>query len=273
VVSSRGWIEQPYDSRGSDPWSLLGINGDAFTVPVTAGSLRDLAGDSVALPSNQAEDLGLTVGSQIKMRLGDGVQVDVKVVALLDSPDYFGSLVLPAPLLVQHTTSGLPSQLLVRGSGDVTGVLGAWPGTHADDSMATTIQSGLDVEGWINYLLAALAIAYAAIASINTLVVSVLSRRREFAVQRLAGATQRQVTRMLVVESGIVAVASLVLGCVIAGLSVVSMAFAVGSVIPSGPVWVLLAVVLATFLIVWPATVIAARNAMRQRPMQDLATS
>lgn len=275
LVSSRGWIEQPYDSRGSDPSSLLGIEGDAFTVPVTAGSMRDLTGNTVALPQDQAEDLGLSVGSQIKMRLGDGAQVDVRVVALLDSPSYYGSLVLPASVLAQHTTAGLPSQLLVRGSGDVAqGVqarLQGSPGVAVDGSPATTLQAGLDVEGWINYLLAALAITYAAIASINTLVVSVLARRREFAVQRLAGATQRQVTRMLVVESSIVAVAGLVLGSVIAGVSVVSMAFAVGSVVPSGPVWIFLAVVLATFLIVLPATVIAARHAMKPKPIEAMA--
>lgn len=272
LVSSRGWIEQPYDSRGSDPWSLMGVNGDALVVPVTAGSMNDLAGDAVALPEDQAEDLGLGVGSRIKMRLGDGARVDVKVVALLDSPAYYGSLVLPAGLLARHTTTGLPAELLVRGSDDVAEAVGqrlqAWPGT----TIGTTpgVQAGLDVEGWINYLLAALAIAYAAIAAVNTLVVSVLARRREFAVQRLAGATRRQVTRMLLVESGIVAVASLVLGTVIAGVSVVSTTFAVGSVVPSGPVWVFLAVVAATFLIVWPATAIAARHAMKHRPVDAI---
>jgi putative ABC transport system permease protein len=269
LVSSHGWIEEPYDSRGSDPWSLMGIDGDAFVVPATAGSMADLAGNSVALPVSQAEDLSLGVGSQVKMRLGDGAQVEVKVVALLDSPDYYGSLVLPADLLARHTTTGLPTELLVRGSDDVAEAVGqrlqAWPGTSVGDTLS--VQSGLDVEGWINYLLAALAIAYAAIAAVNTLVVSVLARRREFAVQRLAGATRQQVTRMLLVESGIVAVASLVLGTVIAGISVVSMAFAAGSIVPSGPIWVFLAVVAATFLIVWPATFIAARHAMKHRPL------
>jgi putative ABC transport system permease protein len=266
LVSSRGWIEEPYDSRGSDPWSLMGIAGDAFVVPVTAGSMSDLVGNSVALPLSQAEDLGLGVGSVITMRLGDGARAEVKVVALLDSPAYYGSLVLPADLLARHTTTGLPTELLVRGSTEaVAQQLQAWPGTSIGGTL--NVQSGLDVEGWINYLLAALAIAYAAIAAVNTLVASVLGRRREFAVQRLAGATRAQVTRMLLVESGIVAVASLVLGTLIAGISVVSMAFAVGSIVPSGPIWVFLAVVGATFLIVWPATAIAARHAMKHQPI------
>jgi putative ABC transport system permease protein len=270
VVSSRGWIEEPYDSKGSDPSSLSGVDGDAFTVPVTAGSMAQLTGNTVALPESQAEDLGLALGSHAKMRLGDGAQVDVRVVALLDSPSHYGSLILPASLLAQHTTAGLPSQLLVRGADDVRTRLKELPGITVDDSLATSVQARTDVEGWINYLLAGLAIAYAAIATVNTIVVSVLSRRREFAAQRLAGATQRQVTRMLMTESGIVATVGLALGTVTAALSVESMALAGGSILPSGPLWILLAVVLATFLIVWPATAIAARHVMKANPIEAI---
>ncbi|MBE1463599.1 ABC transporter permease [Kibdelosporangium phytohabitans] len=274
VVSSRGWIEEPYDSKGSDPSTLTGVDGEAFTVPVTAGSMADLAGNTVALPENQAEDLGLTLGSHAKMRLGDGAQVDVRVVALLDSPSYYGSLILPASLLAQHTTAGLPSQLLVRGTGHVAEAvrthLSGVPGITVDDSLTTSVRARTDVEGWINYLLAGLAITYAAIATVNTIVVSVLSRRREFAVQRLAGATRRQVTRMLMTESAIVATTGLALGTVTAALSVESMALAGGSIIPSGPLWIFLAVVLATFLIVWPATAVAARHAMKPKPIEAI---
>lgn len=157
------------------------------------------------------------------MRLGDGSQADVAVIALLDSPPDYASLVLPAELLAPHTTSGLPSHVLVRAAaGDDAGQLAdalrssaeAWPGTDVGsaDLLRATFAEGLDIQAWINYLLAALAVAYAAIASVNTLTVAVLSRRREFAVQRLAGATHRQVRRMLLIEAAIIGVAGLVLG-------------------------------------------------------------
>jgi putative ABC transport system permease protein len=282
LVTSRGWIEQPYDGRGSDPGSLLGIDAQAvLAVPVVAGSLRDLTGNAVAVPAEQAEELGIGLGNQITLRLGDGAKAEVKVVALLDSPADSGSLVLPADLLARHTTTGLASHLLVRGDpggfalvAAISPVLQTWPGTTVggQDALVATFEAGLDVEAWINYLLAALAIAYAAIASINTLAVSVLARRREFATLRLAGATQRQVMRMLLIEGTIIGVAGLGLGTVIALLTVASMAIAVGAILPSGPIWILLAVIAAIFLIVWPVTLIAGRQAMKPRPIEAISS-
>lgn len=281
LVTSSGWIEDPYDGNGSDPLRLLGVapqdqGGTVLSTEVTEGSLTALRGESVALPASVADSLEIKVGAKITMRLGDGAQVPVTVVALLDSPSSYASMVLPADLLAAHTTSGLASQVLVRG-GDASVVVSAlsdrtkdWPGvTVGDDStLAASFQASADVEALINYLLAVLAIAYAAIAAVNTLSVAVLARRREFGAQRLAGADRGQVKRMLFVEGGIVAVTGLVLGIVISLFTVVPMALTTGEIIPSGPVWVFLAVVLAIFLIVWPATALSARLAMRRNAVE-----
>ncbi|EFL10254.1 MULTISPECIES: ABC transporter permease [Actinomycetes] len=281
LVTSSGWVEEPYDGNGSDPLRLLGVaaqdqGGTVLATEVTEGSLTALRGNSVALPASVADKLEVKVGSKIKMRLGDGAQVPVTVVALLDSPSSYASMILPAELLAAHTTSGLASQVLVR-SGDASGVVSAlsdrtkdWPGvTVGDDSaLAASFQASADVEALINYLLAVLAIAYAAIAAVNTLSVAVLARRREFGAQRLAGADRGQVRRMLFVEGGIVAVTGLVLGIVISLFTVVPMALTTGEIIPSGPIWVFLAVVLAIFLIVWPATALSARLAMRRSAIE-----
>jgi putative ABC transport system permease protein len=279
LVTSQGWLEQPYDGRGSDPWTFVGMDAQdqspVLATPVTAGSLRDLTGNSVALPEDQAEDLDLTVGSEITLRLGDGAQVQVKVVALLDNPSNFGSVVVPASLLAPHTDNGLATHVLVRTNAMDTlrqGVQG-FPGitVGGPDALSEEFAAGLGIQSWISYLLAVLAMAYAAIASINTLAVAVLSRRREFAVQRLAGATRSQVTRMLLVESAVIATAGLGLGTVIALFTVLPTAMAVGLVIPSGPVWVLLAVVVAVVAIAGPVTLVSSRLAMRSRAIDALA--
>jgi putative ABC transport system permease protein len=260
LVLSRGWVEEPYDGKGSDPSPFVGISDPAvLATPVVAGSLRGLHGNTVALP----EDLDVAVGSRVTLRLGDGAQAKVKVVALLeDSP----SVVLPADLLAPHTTAGLPPYLLVRG--DVSR-LPSFPGVTAS-TLADVFAAGLDVQAWINYLLAGLALAYAAIACVNTLAVAVLSRRREFAAQRLAGATRQEVTRMLLVEAGLLGAAGLALGTVISLFTVLPMAIATGAVIPSGPVWVFLAVTAAVFAIVWPVTVVTARMSMRGKPIEAI---
>ncbi|MDT8911877.1 ABC transporter permease [Amycolatopsis sp. PS_44_ISF1] len=284
LVTSSGWIEQPYDGNGSDPLRLLGVaaqdqGGTVLSTEVTSGSLKNLTGTAVALPESVADDLDLKLGDKITMRLGDGAQAQVAVVALLDSPSSYASMVLPADLLTAHTTSGLPAQVLVKAAAgadpdELVARLGdqakAWPGAvvGGDDALARNFQAGADVEAMINYLLAVLAIAYAAIAAVNTLAVAVLSRRREFGAQRLAGADRGQVRRMLFIEGGIVAVTGLVLGIVISLFTVLPMAISTGEIIPSGPVWVFLGVVLAVFLIVWPVTALSARLAMRRSPIE-----
>jgi len=99
----------------------------------------------------------------------------------------------------------------------------------------------------------------------------VLSRRREFAAQRLAGATRREVTGMLLVEAGLVGLAGLALGTVLSLFTVLSMALAAGAIIPSGPVWVFGGVIVAVGLIVWPVTLVAARMAMHRKPIDAIA--
>ena len=75
--------------------------------------------------------------------------------------------------------------------------LSKWPGATIGerDLLAADFDAGLRVDAWIGYLLAGIAIAYTAIASINTIAVAVLDRRREFGLQRLTGSTRRQVGR------------------------------------------------------------------------------
>ncbi len=286
LITSSGWIEQPYDGNGSDPLRLMGVaaedqGGTVLGTAVTEGSLKDLKGDSVALPQDVADDLEIKLKDKITMRLGDGAQAQVTVVALLDSPSSYASMVLPAELLAAHTTSGLPAQVLVKATKgqDASDLVSAlsdrlkdWPGVSVgdDDALLANFQAGADVEAMINYLLAVLAIAYAAIAAVNTLAVAVLARRREFGAQRLAGADRGQVRRMLFIEGGIVAVVGLVLGMGISLFTVLPMAITTGEIIPSGPIWVFLAVVLAVFLIVWPVTALSARLAMRHSPIEAI---
>jgi putative ABC transport system permease protein len=276
LVTSRGWIDEPYDGKGSDPSTILGAGPSALDVPVLEGTLDAFSGDVVALPETRAGDLDIAVGDRVTMRFGDGARVPVTVVALLDSPAHYAGMVVPPELLAQHTTAGAPRQLLVRGDGgDALRAAADWPGTTVDDggALESSFAAGLDVQGWISYLVALLAIAYAAIAAVNTVAVAVLSRRGELAVQRLAGATRRQVHRMLLAEAAVLAAIALALGTAIAAFTVLPMAVALGTLIPRGPVWAYLAVAAATFLIVGPATALTARAATRRRAIDVIGTA
>jgi len=57
----------------------------------------------------------------------------------------------------------------------------------------------------------------------------------------------------------------------IALVSVWPTAFAMGALIPSGPIWFLLATAGAMFLIVWPATMLTARLALNGRPFDAIS--
>ncbi|TDO63823.1 putative ABC transport system permease protein [Kribbella sp. VKM Ac-2571] len=276
VVRSKGWIEEPYDkSHTSDAWPLLGLSGPVYTGKVKQGSLDDLTGDTVALPPGTAKKLKVGVGSEIGLRLGDNALVKVKVVALTEGPSGYESLLLPAQLLAAHTTSGLPSQLLLKTTNKLHPDLSKWPGTTIGgrELLGEGLDTGLGVDAWIGYLLAAIAVAYTAIASINTIAVAVLDRRREFGLQRLTGSTRREVSRMLRLEGLLIAALGLVAGLVTAAFTVLPIALATrGWPIPSGPVWILLIWVAVVLLLVLPTTAITGRIAMRSKPMDALSS-
>jgi putative ABC transport system permease protein len=62
-----------------------------------------------------------------------------------------------------------------------------------------------------------ISLGFTAIAVVNTFAIATSARRREFAGLRLAGATSRQLHRMLGRETFVAVAVALVLGCVISG--------------------------------------------------------
>jgi putative ABC transport system permease protein len=220
----------------------------------------------VALPRS----LGSRVGDEVTLRLGDGASVPVRVVALLDSSRY-PSIVVPFSLLAPHVTAGMPGQVLVRTGLSAAALRSRIPEASLSSSDLPDLFRGeLSLEAWINYLLAFLAVGYAAIAAVNSLAVLVLSRRAEFAAQTLIGATRGQIRRMLLAEAGTVALLGLMAGTALALLKVIPDAVSSGAWLPTGPVLVFPAVVAAVALIVGPVVVVAARSALRVTPFEAL---
>jgi putative ABC transport system permease protein len=76
---------------------------------------------------------------------------------------------------------------------------------------------------------------------------------------------------MLLLEAALVGGAGLVLGTAISLFTVLPMAIASGAVIPSGPVWVFLLVIVTVFAIVWPVTAVSARMAMHRKPIEAIS--
>ncbi|MGW2397738.1 FtsX-like permease family protein [Kitasatospora sp. NPDC001664] len=210
--------------------TALGISCDpaayarVLDLGVRDGDLSGLARPgTVALAAGLAEDLGVTVGQHAALWLGDGTPVEPLVVATYDRGLGLGEAVLPRADLAAHVTTGYDGRLLVRaadgadraavarelaGLGAVTVTDAAEHGAQADRDR--------EASGWANSVMAAVLGGFAAVAAANTLVMTVLDRRRELTLLRLAGSTRRQIRGMLRWEGLLVASAGLLIGTAIA---------------------------------------------------------
>ena len=114
-------------------------------------------------------------------------------------------------------------------------------------------------------------VAYAALSLINALVAALAGRRRELTLLRLAGATRRQVRRMLETEALLIAGVGLVTGTAVAVAGLIPLAIATaGSPLPSGPVWVFAGVVLGVAALVLAPTLAVSRSLLNSLEVDDV---
>ncbi|GAA1600594.1 ABC transporter permease [Kribbella sancticallisti] len=284
-VTSLGVIDEPrnapFDEEGA-PLQGLTAQGPDGTAPVrlTSGSLEDLTGSTVALPDRVASKIDRGVGSSIKMTLGDGASVDLRVVATFAAERGYESLVLPADLLAAHTTDRMAQQILVRfapGASlgpELAKLAAGTPGVQVADRDALIAGNGEDLQtqAWVNYLLVGMLIAYTAVSVINTLASATVRRRREFGLQRLTGSTRGQVLRMLTTEGVLVALAGITLGTLVALTSLMPFSAAVSnSVLPSGPIWIYLIIIGIAFALSLLSTLVPATTVLKSRPAEAAA--
>ncbi|MFD7156205.1 ABC transporter permease [Kribbella sp. NPDC059898] len=285
-VRSMGAVDDPRNA----PWDedgapVVGVDaqGADGTAPVrlTAGSLQGLTGLTAAVPESMASKTGRGVGSDITMTLGDGTTVKLRVVATFAAERGYETIMLPASLVAAHTTDGLTRQLLVRAApgADVRPALAklaaAHPGVQVADrsALVATNVEDLQTQAWVNYMLVGMLIAYTAVSVVNTLVSTTLRRRREFALQRLTGSTRLQVLRMLTTESTLITLIGITLGTAVALACLLPFSSKVsGSAIPTGPVWIYLAIAGAAAVLTFGSTLVPATAALRHSPTQPSNT-
>lgn len=284
-VESLGFIEDPEDSSPmNEGWALQGVTAEGAdaTTPVdaTAGKLDDLQGDTIAIGDEHADDLGVDVGDPITLRMGDGTALDVTVAALFSAPENYDTLLLPADILAAHTTDGAATRILVKAeentdperlTADLTEM------ASAEDGLAVTDRDVLlreyddqkETANFAIYIMVLMIAGYAAITVINTLASSVMARRREFGLQRLAGSTRGQVMRMVGLESAIVVVSGVALGTLAATVILVPVSVKrIDSVLPAGSPLVYVSLAALTMLLTLGAMLLPAWRATRGRPAE-----
>ncbi|MER5441382.1 FtsX-like permease family protein [Streptomyces sp. NPDC002790] len=272
-ATSTGFIDGVTGEDGIPLQGVSGRQGSLTTAvrPVT-GSLAALEGNTVALTTERAHKLHKAVGDSFTLRLGDRAEVDVRIVALFKGHPGYETAFLPAGLLAAHTDLGRPAQILVRAPASAVPALASLaPGVDVTDrhSLIEANAEDAQTQAWINYLLIAMIVAYTVLAVVNSLVLSVGNRRREFALQRLVGSTKGQVMKMLTIEALIVAAIGLLLGTAAASTSLIPFAQAAANTwMPSGPWWIYGAIVAGAVTLSLTATLLPAWTALRTRPVE-----
>ncbi|QEV20636.1 FtsX-like permease family protein [Streptomyces alboniger] len=270
---------------GLDKYPAQGVTPEGLTrtwdPDVTSGTLKGFGKDSVAVSERAADQLGLKPGDTLKLTLGDGTKAELAVRAVYARGLGFGDLTMAHGLVARHVDNPLATMVLVKSNlksdladdrtrEQLTAAVAKFPGVRVLDPAAL---DGLEADrqqanAEVNYLAMGLVLAFTAIAVVNTLAMSVSERIREFAMLRLAGATRRQVLRMLRIEALSVLLIGAGLGSGVA-LAVLT-AFSVGitgSAAPAVTPLVYVSVVAVAGLLALVATALPGRAALRPLPV------
>ncbi|UKD53064.1 FtsX-like permease family protein [Amycolatopsis sp. FU40] len=282
-LASRAFITAPFDENQTKKgYPALGLtDGSTNAATVVRGNLADLTGDTVALPDTA--EVSRSVGESVTLRLGDGSDRTLRIVAIVHQRAGAEQLLLPADLLAGHTTSGLARQVLVRAAPGVdqarltrslTAATAGLPVSVGDRSTLAAANAKNDETGaWVNYLLVGMIVGYTVISVVNTLVMATSRRRREFGLQRLGGFTRGQVLRMAASEGGLIAAIGIVAGTAVSAGAIVPFCLvATGRVLPEGPVSVYLVIIATAIVLALTAAVLPAWVATRTRPVTAVAT-
>ncbi|MEU4768608.1 ABC transporter permease [Actinosynnema sp. NPDC023794] len=210
TVGTRVVVDQEGKPEDYPAQGLRLAGESALDLGVVEGELR-LSADAVAVSGPLAEQRGWRVGDRPSFWLADGTRVALVVVAVFSNWRGFGDLVLDAGLVAAHDPRGLVGAVYLRGEPD----LGGFPVAVGAGGVEEVRNQQAAWE-----LMVAVSSGFTAIAVVNTFAVATGARRREFGELRLAGATSRQLHRLLDWEALITVVVALVLGCAISGVVV-----------------------------------------------------
>ncbi|MFI1863789.1 ABC transporter permease [Streptomyces jumonjinensis] len=249
--------------------SAQGIGGRAADLPkvqnldVREGSLKGLAPGKIAIDAALAKSAEVSVGERLGFRLPDGKKSSAEVIALYGRGLGLAQVTLPEQSLAGHVTAPYPGDLLVRADQEAAESLNALGTVHDRDGFAATRSPDREINAWANTVMAAILGGFAAVAAANTLVMTVLDRRRELGMLRLIGSTRRQVMGMIRWEALLVTVAGVVLGTAIALATLIPMTKGMTGEAPYIPPVLYGSLVAATLGLGLVATGLPARAALR----------
>lgn len=116
----------------------------------------------------------------------------------------------------------------------------------------------------VNYVIVAMISVFAAVMLMNLLFVTLADRCREFAQQRLVGATPRQLFGLVTAETGLLLLVGLTFGTIGALLTIVPFSIKTAHrAVPHAPLWIYLAIVTGVTVLAIGTSLVATRRATR----------
>lgn len=220
-----------------DRFPVLGVTADQLSgtldARVTDGDPAALTGrGTVAVGEDRADDLGVGVGDDVALRLGDGTRARLRVVALYERSLGLGEFMLPREALAGHVSAPRDRQILVRSTdGDATSAvrraLAPYKGLDVRPATADDVRispSSSDQDDALIVIGVGVIGGFALLAVVSTLALISVGRRPEFRLLRLVGTGRGQLLRMRVLETGLVTVAGLTIGTVVAAVPLLAFA-------------------------------------------------
>ncbi|MFB7656428.1 MULTISPECIES: ABC transporter permease [unclassified Streptomyces] len=222
LVPVRGGGETSLQASATQGISGSGAQlAEVQDLDVRSGSLDRVGAGRIAVDRTLATAADVEVGDALPLYLPDGTRARPEVVAVYGRGLGLAAVTMDRASLAGHVTSAFDSTLLV--SGGEAGPLAALGEVTDASGYALAQNVERELGAWANYMMAAVLGGFAAVAAVNTLVMTVLDRRRELTALRLVGSTRRQVLRMLRWESLLVSVAGVALGTTIAMITLTPM--------------------------------------------------
>jgi putative ABC transport system permease protein len=270
--------------NGVDPTSIGRFYRFEWAQGSSNGAVAELARGGAIIEKAFAASHHLGLGSRLRLQTQSGRWLSLTVRGLQTLPT-FGALLGPITISTAQFDRGFvqPSDAAVlvfrRGVSTtaqraIASILAGFPnaGVKTVDAYAENTQATINTVLNMFYLLLALSAIVSLFGIVNTLALSIVERAREIGTLRAIGMTRRQLTRMVRIESEIIALIGAVIGIAV-GLGLAALAttaLAAWSLSFSVPWTTLLVLTVSTFFVGMAAGVFPARRAARLDPLHAL---
>lgn len=211
------------------PARLTGMDGAALDKVLSPGWVgtapRKLSQYGIALSQPVATQLGVSVGDSVPVRFTSAATEMMVIEGIYSHGDVLlGSAVVNRSLLSAQVPKSIDIAALVSVSGDLKevrpqiekvaasyGVKSVLAPSDFVSSRSALLRGFERVIQWMLLF----TLLQALVGVVNTLLLSVGERRREFGLLRAAGATRKQILRVVLIEGGAFAVVGTILGLVV----------------------------------------------------------